>query len=365
MIAKIKQFILRFLMQKLAAKHQVQWLPKQVKHIAIWQFGGVGDMLLATPVLMALHQKYPQAALHIWCAYPQFSEFLKRFPQVQSVREFPVYDFDLRTMCQSDSRHHLLEYISSMQQEKIDMLINLHHPRQLDWWAVEWYVLAQIKPQYSLGFSPDYMKYSVLDAGLPSAVVKGQHYTLSYQNLLAEAGISSDTHTFFPIKQGEKNHAAQLLENVSQHTWVCLHMGGRRLKMENKMWSIASFIALAQKLVDDGRIPVLIGVESEQEMGNMLCQNVPQALNIIGQTTMGEMAAVIAQTQLFIGHDSGPFHIAVAVNTPAIAICGRPDAEPEYIAYHQDDVVVLTGDNPEQIRIDDVYQVSKRLQPCA
>jgi len=127
------------------------------------------------------------------------------------------------------------------------------------------------------------------------------------------------------------------------------------------MWETSSFIELAQAWVDDGIVPVLIGVESEQEAGKMLCQAVPQAINIIGKTSMGEMAAVIKQARLFVGHDSGPFHIAVAVNTPAVAICGRPNAEPEYIAYDKDDVVVLIGDAPEQITVDDVYQKAKGL----
>jgi len=361
MFAGIKTFILRRVMQKMAAKHQPKILPKDVKNIVVWQFGGVGDMLLTTPVLEALHKQYPQAAIHIWCSYPDFAVFLQSLPQVESVQIFKVYDFDVRTLSQYNVRHQLLNILAVMQKQRADILVNLHHPRQLDWWAVEWWIMSQLKPKFSMGFSPDALKSTLLDAWLPSNVVTEQHYTTSYQQLLAKAGIHCDTSTFFLLQQVEVEQARQLLISVSGQTWVCLHMGGRRLKMENKMWETSSFIELAQAWVDDGIVPVLIGVESEQEAGKMLCQAVPQAINIIGKTSMGEMAAVIKQARLFVGHDSGPFHIAVAVNTPAVAICGRPNAEPEYIAYDKDDVVVLIGDAPEQITVDDVYQKAKGL----
>ncbi|MDX8398395.1 MAG: glycosyltransferase family 9 protein, partial [Mariprofundaceae bacterium] len=167
--------------------------------------------------------------------------------------------------------------------------------------------------------------------------------------------------TQFPICQVEQDTASTLLHDVENKYWVCLHMGGRRLQFENKMWDMDNFVALAQKFVNDDIIPVLIGVESEWEMGGVLCQEVPQAINLIGKTSMGEMAAVVNKANLFIGHDSGPFHIAVAVQTPAVVICGRPDAEPEYLKYDQSDVLVLTADSPDLIAMCDVYDAAKEL----
>jgi len=197
MFAGIKTFILRRVMQKMAAKHQPKILPKDVKNIVVWQFGGVGDMLLTTPVLEALHKQYPQAAIHIWCSYPDFAVFLQSLPQVESVQIFKVYDFDVRTLSQSNVRHQLLNILAVMQNQRADILVNLHHPRQLDWWAVEWWIMSQLKPKFSMGFSPDALKSTLLDAWLPSNVVTEQHYTTSYQQLLAKAGIHCDTSTFF------------------------------------------------------------------------------------------------------------------------------------------------------------------------
>jgi len=360
MFEGIKRFFLYRAMQKLANKHQPQTLPEDVRNIAVWQFGGVGDMLLATPVLQALAKKYANANIYVWCSYPDFAAFLRRLPQVQGIDSFKIYDFDLRSLRKPDSRNQLLHIMTEMKKQGVDLLVNLHHPRQLDWWAVEWLVLSQLKPRFALGFSPDAVQGSILDTWLPSSMVTKQHYTVTYQQLLANIDVQSDRQLCFPVNEQEQAQAQALLEAVPD-TRVCLHMGGRRLRMENKMWDVARFMDLAKRLLADGMTPVLIGVESEAEAAETLLAQVPQAVNLVGQTSLGSMAAVIGQSKLLIGHDSGPFHIAVAIQTPVVVICGRPDAEPEYLQYEQDDVVVLTADSPQQIAVDDVYQAAKGL----
>jgi len=361
MLTKIKLFFIRRLMKKLAKKHKPQAMPSQVKNIAVWQFGGLGDMLLATPVLTALAEEFPDADIHVWCSHPQFADFLLRLPQVQSVNPFPVYDFDTRTLEKKQVRYALNTCVAAMDRQKVEVLVNLHRPKLLDWWMVEWQVMAHLKPALSLGFQPNDIQGSLLDVSLPENIVPSQHYTQSYQQLLQQADITCGRQTCFPMIEEEKQAASDMLSTVAEKPWFCLHMGGRRLALEDKLWSVASFVKLTQQLVKDGFTPVLLGVESEADIGQKLCDEVPQTLNLIGKTSMGEMAAVIAQAPLLIGHDSGPFHLAVAVQTPVVVICGRPDAEPEYLQYEQDNVVVLTADSPQQIDLDDVYQAAKGL----
>lgn len=46
-------------------------------------------------------------------------------------------------------------------------------------------------------------------------------------------------------------------------------------------------------------------------------------LNLCGRLTPRESALVIARAHLFLGHDSGPMHLAAAVGTPAVAVFSR------------------------------------------
>jgi len=335
-----------------------------VQRIAIWQFGGVGDMLLATPVIRALEKAYPDAEIHIWCSDPPFAQFLHRFSQVKSIHPFPIYDFDSRTLLRRRVRRVLRQLGAAMAIQKPDMLVNLHVPALLDWWAAEWWMIRRICPTRSLGFYPRFMHgESMLDVSLNAAERDGIHYTVLYRRLLAQAGIACDERTEFPLSEAEREKAVALVEELAPQAkrLVCMHIGARRLKVEGKMWPLESFAALAAKLVAEGYVPLLIGVASEGEMAEELCGKVPTCRNLTGRTSLGEMAALISLAEGFIGHDSGPFHVAVAVATPCVAISGRPDAEPEYLDYRRNDVAVLTGDAPEAITVDAVFEQAMRM----
>jgi heptosyltransferase III len=45
-------------------------------------------------------------------------------------------------------------------------------------------------------------------------------------------------------------------------------------------------------------------------------------LNLCGKLSPRESAAVLERAQLFIGHDSGPGHLAAAVRTPCVSVFG-------------------------------------------
>jgi len=329
-----------------------------VNRIAIWQFGGVGDMLLTTPVIIALAKRFPTAEIHIWCSDPKFATFLKYFPQVKAIHTFVVYDFDVRTLLHRAQRQVLHRILEDMRLVKPDLLVNLHVPALLDWWAVEWWLMKRLAPAFLMGFHPEAVNNgSLLDVSLSTAERKGIHYTTLYQKLLGKADITCGVDTVFPVADASHSVAKEPLEESGVTSgYVCVHMGGRRLKVENKMWSVANFGALIEKMKAQGLSPVLIGVQSEQSLGEQLCKEVSGVVNLIGKTSIDDMAGLIRRADAFIGHDSGPFHIAVAVATPAVAICGRPDSEPEYLKYDKEHVAVLTANTPEEIQADDVFQ---------
>jgi ADP-heptose:LPS heptosyltransferase len=69
------------------------------------------------------------------------------------------------------------------------------------------------------------------------------------------------------------------------------------------------------------------------------------AINLCGKLTPRESAAVFAEARIFIGHDSGPMHLAAAVQTPCVAIFAArnkprvwfPYGKQHRVVYHQVD----------------------------
>ena len=68
-------------------------------------------------------------------------------------------------------------------------------------------------------------------------------------------------------------------------------------------------------------------------------------VNLCGLLTPRESAAAISQARIFVGHDSGPMHLAAAVQTPCVAIFAArnkprvwfPYGKQHRIVYHQTD----------------------------
>ena len=47
----------------------------------------------------------------------------------------------------------------------------------------------------------------------------------------------------------------------------------------------------------------------------------------MGKTSLRETAALVSQCDLFIGHDSGPLYVALAMGTPSVGLYGPLDPE--------------------------------------
>ena len=93
-----------------------------------------------------------------------------------------------------------------------------------------------------------------------------------------------------------------------------------------KRWPIEYFIEVAQYFVNKGVDVWVIGGPQEVELAQSLEKEVPGIKNFAGKTTLLEMAALIDLSAKVLSNDSGPMHVAAALNKPMIAIFGSSSA---------------------------------------
>ncbi len=93
---------------------------------------------------------------------------------------------------------------------------------------------------------------------------------------------------------------------------------------DKKLWSIDAYIALGHAL--QARIPnlsiVITGTSNEAFLARKFEKNVPNTINLVGKTTVSDLSALMRRLNLFIAHDCGVFHIAVASRVPIVALFG-------------------------------------------
>ena len=104
--------------------------------------------------------------------------------------------------------------------------------------------------------------------------------------------------------------------------WIALQPGARWI---NKRWPVEHFAALVRELArkDSSLHFAIIGSASEISLGKAIHEACPgRSVNLCGQTTLPEMVEWIRRSSLLVTNDTGPMHVAAALNRPVVALFG-------------------------------------------
>ena len=103
-------------------------------------------------------------------------------------------------------------------------------------------------------------------------------------------------------------------------------------------WSADKHAALIEHLVAEGYRVVLTATPEPQALAfvdQVLRKTKARALNLAGQLSLEELAALAARASLFIGDESVAMHLAAAMGTPVVGLCGSggPERGPWNVAH--------------------------------
>ena len=96
-----------------------------------------------------------------------------------------------------------------------------------------------------------------------------------------------------------------------------------------KRWLPERFAAIAEQLDARGLQVVMTGAPTAEQRAQLNAVQAAAALPLaaLSDLSIGELTAVIADAQLFVGNDSGPAHIAAAVKTPQVVLFGPASSQ--------------------------------------
>ena len=162
--------------------------------------------------------------------------------------------------------------------------------------------------EHLLRFMAEVLKVEVTD--------EDRHYVIetrqTAENLLAKYALSKDS-ILINIHLG--------CGTTLLHGWKFFYS---RRADDKKLWSIDAYIALGNAL--HARIPnlniVITGTSNEAFLAKKFAKNVANTINLVGKTTVADLNALMRRLDLFIAHDCGVFHIAVASDVPIVGLYG-------------------------------------------
>jgi lipopolysaccharide heptosyltransferase II len=130
----------------------------------------------------------------------------------------------------------------------------------------------------------------------------------------------------FQLCNQDRSEAARLLRRLPSpnRPWIGLHAGARP---PSRRWPAQYFASIADELTQrfDAQI-ILTGSANEKAIVQAVeTQMKARPMNLAGETSLGGLAALISELDLFVCNDTGPAHIANALDTPSITIFGPAD----------------------------------------
>ena len=113
---------------------------------------------------------------------------------------------------------------------------------------------------------------------------------------------------------------------------------------ETKHWLPERFAETGRLLMQRGLGIVLVGTPRDKERCRIVVGLCPGAVDLSGQTSVGELAAIIKRAKVAVTNDSGSMHLAVAMETPVVSVFGPTN--PVHIGPYRQPQAVVRLDLP-------------------
>jgi len=282
-----------------------------VKRIVFVKLDHIGDAVMASPILRALHEWAPSAEITV-VARPQSAEYFRLLPGVSRVAVADVPWIRPNSPSFTNLRA-CLALARKIRAGRYDLAVDLRYHNRLDSLA-----LSLCGARWRLGFNTGNMGFGLTHrAGRPR---KG-HEIVRMARALAGAGIPvKSLDTMFPISPALARAVSRKLGAIRGKKLVAFHPGaGNAIKR----WMPERFAEVARELVRRSAIRlVLLGGPGESALGEGIARAAGRRalIDLRGKLSLARMAGVLERCNLFIGNDGGPAHVAGAVGTPSLVV---------------------------------------------
>lgn len=277
---------------------------------------GVGNALMAAPMVRQLKEKLPNARITVIARIDAMAEPFRRMPEVERVlvtgRGWRGLVRTLLWTRRQRADVYLVPFPSNRWQYNLLAAVSGAKRRVMHAFPVgHW---------RALGFMPA--------DRVPA--VRGIHDVEQNLRLLSALGIEPDSERGpkFHLTKSDRSRADELLRAVgieADAPFIALHAGsGKTALGKAKRWPPGKYGQLIEVLRRDVQHPIVL-LEGPDEAG--VGAEIPgiSVLRLTGP--LGEAAAVLARARLYVGSDSGLAHLAAAVGTRAVTIFAPADPD--------------------------------------
>lgn len=279
--------------------------PAPVNKLCILRLSSIGDVCQAVAAVQAIQTTYPDAEV-TWIIGKVEHELLKDLPGV----EFIIFD-------KSKGKAAFAQLKQDMLGKSFDVLLNMQVTLLTN-------LAAKLIPaKRKIGF--DWHRSKALHALFTNERIKAQthaHVLESFFAFAEKIGVpESAKHKLswnIPVSVQDEQFA---LSHIPDNT-PCVIIVPSASKAERN-WTKEGYACLAEHASIKGFKILLCGgpTEPEKQLGLAIQSNTQFEIgNLIGQTSLKQMLALLKRASLLVAPDCSPIHMAVSQGTPVLGL---------------------------------------------
>lgn len=290
----------------------------QEKNILVYRLGSLGDTVMALPCFHQIRAKYPHSKITLLTNKPVAS---KAAPLQAILGDSYFFDNVLSYPVGTRNPAVLLKLNRKIRSLNIDTVVNITALRsaKADKRDKLFFQLAGV--QNYIGFNNEPSDYTVSIDPNTGAYEWEANRLIRKIKSLGDIDLADETFWDLKLTYNEHNKADELLgANKLNDKIIVINAS---TKMEVKDWGKRNWLGLIERLNQklSDHLLVIIGVAEESAFAEkMLSTWKGEGLNLCGKSTPRESAAVLSYAKVFIGHDSGPMHLAACMGIPCVGI---------------------------------------------
>ena len=272
------------------------------KTIVVFNHRHLGDALGSFPALLALRKRYPNARVVVVAA-PLPLDLFRHNPLADAIIPHPK------------NWRGTLRALWRVRREKPDVAVCLSGSIRVA--VMARFCGARVRAGYAPSKYTFPLTLKVHRQGPPSLQLD-----LTMAQALGAPVVTDNYVGMLQPTDEERAHVAAWLKAHSadeSKPLIGVNMGA---SVERRRWEVENFAAVCDALYKDGQL-VVFGGPNDGELVDKLCALTKAPLLVAaGQFTPRQSAALMQRCATVITSDTGPMHLAMAVDTPVVALFG-------------------------------------------
>lgn len=283
--------------------------------ILIIRPSAIGDVVMASPMIKVLREAYPEARI-LWLAEPQVKDLLRAHPALEKVILWPKGRWKrlLRRGRLLALGRELRRWGAELRREKVDLVLDVQGLLRSRMLARSTGAAERI------GFDSKepgrFLMTRIVSKGPPSERMGSE-----YLHLMRELGLSPGK--FQPdvvLAPEDRQFARDVKEEIGADFAVIAPFTTR----PQKHWFEERWVDLIEGLAKKLGLPAVILGGPEDAAGSRRIRSGARegTYDFTGKTSLGQAAALVAESALVIGVDTGLTHMGTAFQRPTVALFG-------------------------------------------